>query len=430
MLFGNAHVEAPAWMDLCEQIQSRSIGHGRRHGDDLVVAAGLVDEGIGENLGIRRRVRGRLLLLARHHIEGGGRVPLVARGLGRSVSLALLGDDVDQHGPGRPRLDRAQDRQKLVKVMPVDGAQIAEPQFLKQRPADNGMFQKILGPLGAFAEGFRQKADRALGGGLQFLERVSCVKPRQISRHRADGRSDGHLVVVQDDDQPLAKVARVVHRLIGHACRNRPVADHRDGVAQTGLGGAAKIARDGKAKRRADRGRGMRRTERIIGALRPFGEATQTTLFAQRANAVAPPGQDLVRIALMRDVPDQLVARRVEHGVQRNGQFHHAETRAQVTARLADRTDRLSTQLVSKTAQLWIRKAFHVGRGHDSVQRGCIRSLGHAYSGLRTRATLQTKLPDASCPLVHHISRARQRLLRPNPALSGARHQGPARIRR
>ena len=117
MLFGYAHVEAAVRVLLCEQVQPRSIGHGRRHGDDLVVAAGLVDEGIGENLGIGRRVRGRLLLLARHHIEGGGRVTLVARRLGRSVSLALLGDHVDQHGPGRPRLDRAQDRQKLVQVM-------------------------------------------------------------------------------------------------------------------------------------------------------------------------------------------------------------------------------------------------------------------------------------------------------------------------
>ena len=61
----------------------------------------------------------------------------------------------------------------------------------------------------------------------------------------------------------------------------------------------------------------MRRAERIVFALAPLGEAAEAATLAQRADAVAAPGQDLVRIALMPDVPDQPVARRIENIVDR-----------------------------------------------------------------------------------------------------------------
>ena len=98
----------------------------------------------------------------------------------------------------------------------------------------------------------------------------------------------------------------------------------------------------------------MRRAEGIIGRLGAFGEAAQTVLHAQGADAVAPPGQDLVRVALVRDVPDPPVARGVEHRLKRDGQFHHAQPRAQMTAGDGNGADRLGAQLVGKLAQLAI----------------------------------------------------------------------------
>src|SRR3546814_4890561 len=93
------------------------------------------------------------------------------------------------------------------------------------------------------------------------------------------------------------------------ARRHRPVADHRDRAA----GLVLQPVRDRKAERGADRGRRMRRPERVVLALAALGEARQAAALAQRADAVAAPGQYLVRIALVPDVPPQLVARRVEH---------------------------------------------------------------------------------------------------------------------
>ena len=65
--------------------------------------------------------------------------------------------------------------------------------------------------------------------------------------------------------------------------------------------------------------------ERVVFALGALGEARQAAALAERADAVAPPGQDLVRIGLVADVPDQAVARRVEHIVQGDRELDDAE---------------------------------------------------------------------------------------------------------
>jgi hypothetical protein len=57
----------------------------------------------------------------------------------------------------------------------------------------------------------------------------------------------------------------------------------------------------------------MRGAERIVIAFGSLGEAGQSAAGAQGADAVAAAGQDLVRIGLMADVPDQAIARGVEN---------------------------------------------------------------------------------------------------------------------
>ena len=86
----------------------------------------------------------------------------------------------------------------------------------------------------------------------------------------------------------------------------------------------------------------MRRAERVVFALGALGEAGEPARLAQRADAVAPAGQDLVRIGLVADVPDQPVARRVEDVVERDRQLDHAEAGAEMAAGDRDRGDRLA----------------------------------------------------------------------------------------
>ena len=90
----------------------------------------------------------------------------------------------------------------------------------------------------------------------------------------------------------------------------------------------------------------MRGAERIVFALGALGETGQAAALAQRADAVAAIGEDLVRIGLMADVPDQPVGRRVENVVQRDRQFDDAEAGAEMAAGDSDSVDGLLAQFV------------------------------------------------------------------------------------
>ena len=113
----------------------------------------------------------------------------------------------------------------------------------------------------------------------------------------------------------------------------------------------------------------MRGAERVVLALGAFGEAGQAAAHAQRADAIAPSGQDLVRIGLMADVPDQPVARGVEHVVQRHGQFDHAEAGAEMTAGRGDGIDRLLAQLVGDLTQLALFQAAEIVRSFYNIEQ-------------------------------------------------------------
>jgi hypothetical protein len=71
---------------------------------------------------------------------------------GRSVTLALLGHDVDQHrtvGDGGGVL---QNRDQIVHVVPVDRADVVEAQLLEEGAADDHAAGVFLGLARRFAE--------------------------------------------------------------------------------------------------------------------------------------------------------------------------------------------------------------------------------------------------------------------------------------
>ena len=117
----------------------------------------------------------------------------------------------------------------------------------------------------------------------------------------------------------------------------------------------------------------MGRAERVVLALAALGEARQPAGLAQRADAVAPAGDDLVRIGLVADVPDQAVARRVEHPVQRDRQLDDAEAGAEMPAGDRDGVDRLPSQLVGELRQIVFGK-LRRSSGVLTVEKRCLCS--------------------------------------------------------
>ena len=233
-------------------------------------------------------------------------------------------------------------------IVAVDRADVIEAELLEQRAAGDHAAREFLGAQRADLQRLRQLLGELPADLAQRAIGRAGEQPRQIAGHRADRRRDRHVVVVEDDDQARIHRAGVVHRLVGHAGGHRAVADHGDDVVLA----AGEVARHGHAERRRDRGRGMRRAERVVFALGALGEAGQAVAHAQRADAVAAAGEDLVRIGLMADVPDQAVLGRVEHVVQGDGQLDDAQAGAQMAAGDRHRVDGFGAQFVGNLPEL------------------------------------------------------------------------------
>ena len=96
----------------------------------------------------------------------------------------------------------------------------------------------------------------------------------------------------------------------------------------------------------------MRRAEWIVLAFAPLGETVEPAALADGANLVTPPGQDLVRLGLVAHIPDQPVARCVEHIMQRHGEFDDAEAAAEMAASFRRGRDDFGPELGSDAGQI------------------------------------------------------------------------------
>src|SRR5690606_33443287 len=107
------------------------------------------------------------------------------------------------------------------------------------------------------------------------------------------------------------------------------------------------------------------------------GEGRHAVLVLDGVDRVAAAGEDLVRVGLVADVPDDAVVGRVVHRVQGYGQFDHAEAGAEMAARLADRFDQVGAQFVGDGGQLGFVEPAQVGRGFDARKARVARGVDH-----------------------------------------------------
>src|SRR6476661_6711414 len=121
----------------------------------------------------------------------------------------------------------------------------------------------------------------------------------------------------------------------------------------------------------------MRRAERVVFALAAPGEAAEAPALPKRPDAVAPPGDDLVRIGLVPDVPDQLVLGRVEHIMRGNGQLDYTEPGAEVPAGHRHRRDHLLAKLFGELRELLLVELAQVGRKLDRIQQRGFGAVTH-----------------------------------------------------
>ncbi len=361
MLLGDTDVVAALGEGFGEPVEPGAGRHRRGDRHDLLVGLRLLDQRIGEHLGEARRADARRLLRSGHDIEPPHAMELVGGILRVLVALALLGDDVDQDRAVLRVAHIAQDREQMIEIMPIDWTDIIEAELLEQRAAGPEASCIFLGARGATLPGLGQDLGELLRPVAELLIGLAGYEARKIGAHGADRGRDRHIVVVEDDDQARIHRASIIHRLIGHAGAHGAVADDRDHVVLL----AGEVAGDRHAEPGRDRGGGVARAENVVFALVVLAEAGEAAAHAQGADAVAPPGQDLVRICLMADVPDELVIRGVEHLMQSDGELDHAKARAEVTAGHRHRVDGLLAKLRRELRQLVVFEGPKVLGRHD-----------------------------------------------------------------
>ncbi len=291
-------------------------------------------------------------------------MPLLPRRmLAGGKSLALLRDHVHEARTGH-LADRREGVHERVDVVAVDRAEVAEPQLLEQDAGGEERLDTLL-PLADDRRDRRRRRLQQLADlvAQAVVERVPLDR-RQVLVHRTDVGRDRHLVVIEHDHDVALRVAGVVEPLVGEARRERAVAEDRDDLELL----AVDVARRRHAQGGRDRGRGVAGAEGVVRAFGALEEAGDALLLPERLHPRVAPGQELVRIALVPHVPDQLVLRRLEDVVQCDRQLDDPEAGADVAAGSRADVDHPGAEVGGEDAQLVARERPKVGGGIDAVE--------------------------------------------------------------
>src|SRR5262249_19757028 len=93
---------------------------------------------------------------------------------------------------------------------------------------------------------------------------------------------------------------------------------------------------------------------------------------ADRAELVAASRQHFVRICLVANVPEDLVARGVEQAVEGDGQLAGAEVGAEMPADLTDRVDDQLPRLLGELLELVVGELPQILRAFDRVEQALL----------------------------------------------------------
>ena len=346
------------------------------------VALGELDQRVAEALGVGRP--GGLGFRARLDLGLGG-----ARDLGRAldavhalgmggrlgVALALLRQEVQQHD-ALEALGALEVLDDQVHVVSIERTDVGDAQFLEDMARHDRvahhlaeLVERLVDPGADHGDGLDEVRHLV----VRALHDAIGADLRQVARQRADRLADRPLVVVQHDDHALARRGRVVERLEGDARAQRRVADHRDDVRSQRL----VARRHGEAEPERDRRAGVAGVEQVVFALVRVGEAAHAVGLAQRLEARAPAGQELVDVALVRDIEHQSVAVEVEYAVQRHRQLDHAQVGSEVPAGLLHAGEQEAARLVAQRRQGLRRQSLEVRRRGDRLEQG--QALGRVH---------------------------------------------------
>ena len=280
------------------------------------------------------------------------------------VALALLGDHMKQLGAAE-FFDVAENLHQAGGVVAVDEADVVETYLLEQGAGGHHALHIFLSPMSRF-QGRGDLGQHPFAAGADEVVGPAGPHPREITGEAAHIVGDGHIVVVEDDEDVLIHIAGVVESLEGHPRGHGAVSDDGDVVALLLLHPRRRHHAEGGA----DGGAGMADAEGVVFAFAAFGEGGQPVRLPHGEHTLAAAGEDLVGVGLMAHIPDQPVVGGVEHIVEGDGEFHHAEAGAEMAAGLTHAVEQVEAQFVRQLGELGRLQPAQVGGGLDLIQQG------------------------------------------------------------
>ncbi|EKY09651.1 hypothetical protein HMPREF9120_00356 [Neisseria sp. oral taxon 020 str. F0370] len=373
VLFGDADVEIAFGKASGKFDEAAAFAHGGGDGGEAGIGFGLVAQPAAEDFGVGGTRGGR----------GGGGFGggwgfadgVVFDGVvfGEFVALAFFGDDVQElRAFSAPQLGQGFD--EFADVVAVDGAGVGEAEVFKQGEGLFDVFalarQRFDGFFGFLRDFFDggEFAEHFVGAGFDGAEQAVHVAhdvAGEVFGQGADVGRDGHFVVVEDDEQVgVGHVARAVEGFEGLSGGHCAVADNGDAA------GAApgEFVGHGHAQCGADGGGGVTDAEVVVFAFAAFGETGEAAELAHGVHAVFAAGENFVGIALVADVPNQMVVRRVVNVMQGDGEFDRAEVAGEVAAGFADGFEQEGADFAAQLRQLGGGEQAQVLRQGDVVQ--------------------------------------------------------------
>ena len=113
----------------------------------------------------------------------------------------------------------------------------------------------------------------------------------------------------------------------------------------------------------------------VVGAFTAPREGGKTAFLAQAGHLFAAPGEDLVRVGLVADIPQQAIVRGVVDVMQGNGQLDYAQAGTKMAAGLAHAPQQEGPQLVGQLAQLALVQGAQLRGVLKTVQQRRCRAL-------------------------------------------------------
>ena len=207
----------------------------------------------------------------------------------RLIAQSFFRNDMEQHRPLHFQ-HIVQGGQQMLEVVSVNRPHIPEPKLFKEQPWKDRSLGQLFSPAGPLLHVLPDMGNlpQQLPRFLTHLGiKLTGESPVQIGGDGSNVLRDGHLIVVQDDQEVFPQPPGMVQAFQRHPGRHGPIPDNTDDFMFL----RQLLTGSDQSKGCGDAGASMARVECIVDALLTFGEPAQPPVLSERMKLFPTPSE-------------------------------------------------------------------------------------------------------------------------------------------